>query len=287
MAPRISSYMSSPVLAVRPTDTLAYARNLMLKRDVGRLVVVDSDERLVGIITLSDITEALVSRFPTRTIDTILVEEVMTRDPITIEATRSTKTAAQIMVKRRIGGLPVVDSGGSLLGIVTRSDVVRAFADKYRGKFTVGELMRRTYARAERGHSLYYISRLIQSDPAGKVIVVNESGKPIGVIAKRDLVFTRIDAALASSRGKDRYVKVKTTRRYADRMVSARVYITPIAEDIMTPDPIVARPSDDAATAAGLMVREGIGVLPVVDDDGSMLGVFSKIEVLTAFAYRA
>ncbi len=287
MAPRISSYMSTPVLAVRPTDTLAYARNLMLKRDVGRLVVVDSDERLAGIITLSDITEALVSRFPTRTIDTILVEEVMTRDPITIEATRSTKTAAQIMVKRRIGGLPVVDSGGSLLGIVTRSDVVRAFADKYRGKFTVGELMRRTYARAERGHSLYYISRLIQSDPAGKVIIVNEAGRPIGVIAKRDLVFTRIDATVAATRGKDRYVKVKTTRRYADRMVSARVYITPIAEDIMTPDPIVARPSDDAATAAGLMVREGIGVLPVVDEDGSMLGVFSKIEVLAAFAYRA
>ncbi|MCE4602857.1 MAG: CBS domain-containing protein [Desulfurococcales archaeon] len=287
MAPRISSYMSTPVLAVRPTDTLAYARNLMLKRDVGRLVVVDSDERLAGIITLSDITEALVSRFPTRTIDTILVEEVMTRDPITIEATRSTKTAAQIMVKRRIGGLPVVDSGGSLLGIVTRSDVVRAFADKYRGKFTVGELMRRTYARAERGHSLYYISRLIQSDPAGKVIIVNEAGRPIGVIAKRDLVFTRIDATVAATRGKDRYVKVKTTRRYAHRMVSARVYITPIAEDIMTPDPIVARPSDDAATAAGLMVREGIGVLPVVDEDGSMLGVFSKIEVLAAFAYRA
>lgn len=287
MAPRVSSYMSSPVLAVRPTDTLAYARNLMLKRDVGRLVVVDEEERLVGVITLSDITEALVSRFSTRTVDTILVEEVMTRDPITIEATRSMKTATQIMLKRRIGGLPVVDSGGSLLGIVTRSDIVRAFADRYRGKFTVGELMRRTFAKAERGHSLYYISKLLQSDPAGKVIIVNESGKPIGVIAKRDLVFTRIDTAIATVRGKDRYVKVKMTRRYSDKMVSARVYMTPIAEDIMTPDPIVARPGDDAATAAGLMISEGIGVLPVVDEDGSLLGVFSKIEVLSAFAHRA
>ncbi len=287
MAPRVSSYMSSPVLAVRPTDTLAYARNLMLKRGVGRLVVVDSEDNLVGIITLSDISEALVSRFPARTIDSILVEEVMTRDPVTIEASKSVKTAAQVMLKRRIGGLPVVDSSGSLMGIITRSDLVKAFADRYKGKYTVGELMRKTFAKAERGHSIYYISRLIQADPAGKVIIVDESNRPIGVIAKRDLVFTQIDAALASTRGKDRYVKVKTTRRYSDRMVSARVYITPIAEDIMTSDPIVARPGDDAANAASIMLSEGIGVLPVVGEEGEVQGVFSKIEVLGTLAYRS
>ncbi|MEB3774769.1 MAG: CBS domain-containing protein [Desulfurococcales archaeon] len=286
MAPRVSSYMSSPVLAVRPTDTLAYARNLMLKRGIGRLVVVGDDESLVGIITLSDISDALVNRFPSRTIDSMLVEEVMTPNPLTIEPTKSIKTAAQLMLKRRIGGIPVVEPGGGVVGIITRSDIVRAFADKYKGKYTVGEVMRMSFSKAQRGHSIYYVSRLIQADPAGKVVIVDEDNKPIGVITKRDLVFTDIDVMVASSRGKDRYVKVKTTRRYADKMISARIYITPIAEDIMTPDPIVARVNDDAATSAGIMINEGIGILPVVEDSGSIVGVFTKIEVLTAFVYK-
>jgi CBS domain-containing protein len=50
----------------------------------------------------------------------------------------------------------------------------------------------------------------------------------------------------------------------------------------MTPNPIVIRPDEDLAKAAEIMHREGIGILPVVDDYGNLLGVVSKIEILKA-----
>ncbi|MCE4598729.1 MAG: CBS domain-containing protein [Desulfurococcales archaeon] len=284
MAPRVSSYMTTPVVVVKPDDTLAHARNLMLKKDIGRLVVVDEAGRPIGVITISDIIRALVSKYMSRPIDTIMVEEAMTRDPITIESTRSLKTVAGLMLKYKIGGLPVVDSARKLIGIITRSDIVAAFSDKYRGKYKVGDIMRRTFAKAEKGHSLYYISRLIESDPAGKVIVVDENDKPIGIIAKRDIAFTHIDATLAASRGKDRFIKIKTKGLYADKIISARVYLVPIAEDIMSTDPIQVDPDFDAADAARIMNEEGIGILPVTDSEGKVIGVLSKIEILAVMA---
>ncbi len=276
--------MTTPVVVVKPDDTLAHARNLMLKKEIGRLVVVNENDNPIGVITISDIIRALISKYVSRPIDSILVEEVMTRSPITIEHTRSLKTVANLMLKYKIGGLPVVDSTKRLIGIITRSDMITAFSDKYHGKYRVGDIMRKTYAKAEKGHSLYYISRLIESDPAGKVVIVDEDGKPVGIIAKRDLAFTHIDATLTTTRGKDRFIKIKTKGLYADKIISARVYLVPIAEDIMSPDPIKVKPDIDAADAARIMNEEGIGILPVVDNEDRILGVFSKIEVVSVIA---
>ncbi len=282
MAPRISRYMTTPVLAVRPTDSLAYARNLMLKKGISRLIVVEDDMKLAGIITASDIAEALVFRYPKRTVDSIRVEEAMTKDVVSIEATRSVKTAAQLMLRNRIGGLPVLETG-SLAGIITRTDIVRAYADKSREKHRVEDVMRKATV-ANRGHSVFYIARLLYSDPSGKVIVVDSEGRPIGVIAKRDLLFTTITPEMAVAGGKDRHYKVKRRAVYSDKIVADRMYLVPLAENIMTPDPIVARPSDDLAHVASIMVSEGIGVLPVVDNDGSLLGVVTKQEILRVVA---
>ena len=136
MTARVSSYMSSPVIVVKPTDTLAYARNLMLSREVGRLVVVDDETRPVGVITITDIANALTTR-PESLLEEVLVRDVMSRDLKTIEYNKSVKTAAYMMLKYGVGGLPVVDESGELVGIITRSDLVRAFAERYKGLFKV------------------------------------------------------------------------------------------------------------------------------------------------------
>ena len=62
------------------------------------------------------------------------------------------------------------------------------------------------------------------------------------------------------------------------------IYTVPIAEDIMTPNPITVPMDMDASEAADIMVRERIGVLPVTDPIGRVRGVLTKIEVLEAVA---
>ncbi len=286
MAPRVSSYYNPEVYTVNPWESLAAARNKMIRYHVRRLVVVDEEQRPVGILTVSDIAEALLGRYQSRPLDTIRVDEVMTRDPVTIEITKSVKTAAKLMIKHRIGGLPVVSADGKLVGIITKTDIVRAFADKFKGKYKVEDFMRPAYAKANKGHSVFYLWRLIQLDPSGKIIVVDENNRPIGVITKWDLANVTVPAEMLAARGKDRYRRRKTRDRYRDKIVPYREYFVPLAESIMTPDPITVKPDMDAAEAARIMVEEGVGVLPVVGEDGSLLGIVTKREYLLAVATR-
>jgi CBS domain-containing protein len=90
---------------------------------------------LIGILTDRDIRLALPSRatsLSVREINHLLtkltVEEVMTRSVITIGPDRPARDAARLMLEHRIGALPVLDDG-HLIGIITETDIVRAFVD--------------------------------------------------------------------------------------------------------------------------------------------------------------
>jgi len=273
--------MSSPVITVSLYDSAAHARRLMLKHGVSRLVVVDDEGRLAGVLTISDLVEAIAERLVSRGLEAILVKEIYTPDPITIEATRSIKTAAQVMLRHKIGCLPVVDFNGDLVGIITRTDLTRAYAERYKGEYKAHEVMRRDFARARRDHSIFYIMKLIMLDPSGKVIV-EDNERPVGVIAKRDIAFLTLPRSIIMRRSKGRILKTKVVDLIKEKVVSLRMYLAPLAEDVMTENPITANLDTDLADIAETMVREGIGVVPIVDNASRLQGVVSKLEILEA-----
>lgn len=278
---RVSTYMTSPVIVVRPSDTLAHARNLFLERGVSRLVVVNDEYKPIGVITISDLTRMMLMGLE-RGLDEILVREVMSKPPIVINETKTVKTASRLMLKHKIGGLPVVDNDGVLTGIITRTDLLKAFAERYDGRYTVGEMMRKSFPVARRNHSIYYVSKLIESDASGKVVVIDDEGRPIGVVTKRDIAF--MELALLSKRGKEGYRKVKSIHPSKETPLATRFYLVPLVEEVMSENVITARPSDDAANAARVMLEKEIGCLPVVDDYGRAIGLLTKIEILYVLA---
>jgi acetoin utilization protein AcuB len=115
----VQNWMSSPVLSVPPEDPAEAARALMARKKVRRLPVM-AGPRLVGILTWSD----LQAPRP----DDACVADVMTRSPYTVEPGDTLEHAAQIMRERKVSGLPVVENG-ALVGILTESDVFRAFCE--------------------------------------------------------------------------------------------------------------------------------------------------------------
>lgn len=268
--------MTREVYTVTPDNTVAHARKLMLTHDISRLPVVEGT-MLKGIITITDIADALVRKYPNRPANSILVSEIMTRDVVTIEGTKSVKTAASLMLKHNIGGLPVVAPDGTLEGIITRTDLTRYFSEKMKGVSLVKEYMREVYAKARKEHSIFYVLRLMEIDATGKVLIL-DGDRLVGVITKRDIAFL---ATPISMHGTPKYVKIKKPLVYKDRIGSTRIYLVPLAKDVMTPNPITVEPEEDLARAAEVMVREGIGVLPVVNGE-KVLGVVTKIEVLQA-----
>jgi acetoin utilization protein AcuB len=145
---RISAWMKHPVVTVKPRDSAQHAREVMEKHRINQLPVI-TDDRLVGIVTDRDLRDAFPSVFESAPSfrrqraqhetdpATIPVEDVMTRDVLSLAPGAFLADAARIMRRERIGAIPVLD-GQRLVGILTRSDVLDAFVELSERALTSG-----------------------------------------------------------------------------------------------------------------------------------------------------
>lgn len=126
---RVADWMSTPAIVAAPTLSLAAAQQLMDRRHVRRLPVVDAG-RLVGIVTRSDLraaqpSETTLSVYEWRALlEKLTVAETMTAAPLTVEPAAPVTDAAQLMLTHKISGLPVVRAG-QVVGVITESDLFR------------------------------------------------------------------------------------------------------------------------------------------------------------------
>jgi len=139
--------MTPDPLTVEAGMAVTDAARLMVDRGVGALPVVRGD-KLVGLVTEGDlIVKDIKLEYPTyvHLLDGFImyppsttkfehelkkavagtVGDVMTADPLTVQATASVEDVATLLVDRDVSRLPVLD-GAELVGIVTKSDVLRA-----------------------------------------------------------------------------------------------------------------------------------------------------------------
>ena len=129
---RVKEWMSVSPTTTGPKTSVSEARELM-RRKVIRHLLVTEGERLVGIITDRDIRLNLPSPATSLSVWEInyllarlTVGDVMTKAVITVGPERPIEEAARLILEHRIGALPVV-SDGQLTGILTETDLLRAF----------------------------------------------------------------------------------------------------------------------------------------------------------------
>jgi CBS domain-containing protein len=126
----IRQLMSTELITLKRKDKLFIADRIMALVPIRHMPVLDEQGKLVGILTRRDFFHgALVRAFghdaaaQKQALDAVLVEDVMTRDPITVAPDTTITEGAKLMRGRKVGCLPVVE-GGSLVGIVTEADFV-------------------------------------------------------------------------------------------------------------------------------------------------------------------
>ena len=130
----IESIATKNVITVRTSDSLLAASKLLREKGFRHLPVVDAEGRLAGMLTDRDIKRASASEATSLEIHELLylldkldVSKVMTKKPVSVTPQTAVSEAAALMVKHKIGCLPVVD-GGRLAGIVTETDLLRLLA---------------------------------------------------------------------------------------------------------------------------------------------------------------
>jgi acetoin utilization protein AcuB len=130
----VKNRMTADPVTVTPEDSLAHALRLTREHRIRHLPVVRNGE-LVGILSDRDIRTAMPSPIevadPERAtmLEHTPVERVMTSEVITAGPFDAVEDAAEQICSHRIGALPVVDAHGRLLGVITETDVVNAFAE--------------------------------------------------------------------------------------------------------------------------------------------------------------
>lgn len=276
---RVGDLMNSPVVVINGTDTLAHARKLMLREGVSRLVVVKGT-RPIGTITRRDIIRSLRNyKMRQRDFESILVSEVMRIPVTTIHEDAPVGEAARKMVSANIKGLPVINHNGDLLGIITKTDLTRYFAESVRGKYKVADLCQRdSLPTVNRSHTVYRVVDIMEELNTDRVIVVEEA-RPVGIITETDLSFIRPPRISNTF--------IKGFREESELVSSARLYLIPVAEDIMTPDPFSARLIEEASSAAETLIEKGIGGMPVIDNEGLLVGLITKFDFVKALTKEA
>ncbi len=116
----IRRWMTKDPVAVAPTGTLAEARRKMDEGHFRRIPVVEGG-RLVGIVTDRDLRQYIGQLEHTR-VDAVMTAPVMTARPDML-----LDQAARLMLDHKVGGLPVTE-GDRVIGIITSTDMLRAFA---------------------------------------------------------------------------------------------------------------------------------------------------------------
>ncbi|MCK5695693.1 MAG: CBS domain-containing protein [Desulfobacula sp.] len=129
----IKEWMSRSVIILESDKSLNEGLKLFETRVISMLPVLDKG-KLVGIVTDGDIKKASPSdattldKFEmTSLMDTVRIESIMATPVVTIRSDHTVDEAAAIMLSKGISGMPVLDSAGKMIGIITKSDIFRCF----------------------------------------------------------------------------------------------------------------------------------------------------------------
>ncbi len=128
---RVVDWMADSFASVEPGERLDLVDDVMQLGRIRHLPVTEGGA-LVGVVSQRDLLAAGLSR----TLDvgesdrrvflrSILVDDVMTRDPVTVLPDATLRQAARLLLRHKIGCLPVVTASGKLRGLLTETDLLR------------------------------------------------------------------------------------------------------------------------------------------------------------------
>lgn len=130
----VKDFMTRKVVYISPDTTIAHAADMMREQTLHRLPVIEND-KLVGLVTEGTIAEASPSKATSLSIyemnyllNKTKVKDVMIHDVITVSRYASLEDATYLMLKNKVGILPVVDNE-QVYGVITDRDIFKAFLE--------------------------------------------------------------------------------------------------------------------------------------------------------------
>lgn len=298
----VRSIMRTEVTAVHPDTPLGEVLTLLLQRGYRSVPVVDATHHVVGILTDGDLlqrahlslrlglqplltAEALRNQLAELERQDLRVAAVMTQPVITVRADDTVRKAASLMVEHGLKRLPVVDAAGILVGWVSRLDILRRVAYHASGEngspkqpakgASVAELMDTAVPTVGPEATQEEVLAAMEMSRGQRVVVVDDQRRVLGILTDGDLLqrseLGKQPGFLARLRG---IVSGEASRPRAAGQIS-----TP-AKALMTTPVVTVQLDTPLIDALDQMLSARIKRLPVVDDQGRLVGLLGRASVL-------
>ncbi len=251
--------IAKKAITISASDTLSNARDIMLKHNISRVIVATSTKP-VGMISEKGVARYIYkeSSLP---LDRIKVSKVMRAPLLTINEDENIKSCAVRMLDYDVSSLVV---SGKEPSIITKSDLVRYFAENLAGRHLVKHFMTRKVLRISPSHSLHTAISVMIKNQVSRVLVTMDS-KLVGIVTSRDLM-PLTSFAEDDDNGSEGLAGLGHVM---------------LAKDVMK-KPLTVGIEADLAEAAKIMIEKKISGLPVVDAEGNLKGVVSKTDIVRA-----
>jgi acetoin utilization protein AcuB len=253
------------VVVASAEDDLALALRLMLAAGGRHLPIVDG-RTVVGVVTERDVLRRH-AEVGSQVASAEKVRKVMTQPPVVAWAHDDLETARRIMLDRGVGCLPVLGSRDEIVGIVTRSDLLRTDIGPDRGPAprpeTAGMLMRRAPLTASADDHLFDALARMELRGIRHLPVVDGEHRVIGMLSDRDVRTAVGNHRNGAPRGS-----------LGERLRALRV------SDVMSREPFVLQVDAPVAEVVKVFVDQKIGAVPIVGGELRLVGIISYVDVL-------
>jgi CBS domain-containing protein len=123
---RVQQLMTQNAVVCHPDHSLSWAAQQMWEKDIGVVVVVDSERRAIAMLTDRDVCMSALTTG--RTLSEIPVSQAMSKTLFGVRPDQPVEQAAQVMREQRVRRVPVLDNNGHLLGVLSQNDLVKEAA---------------------------------------------------------------------------------------------------------------------------------------------------------------
>ncbi len=313
-----SSALQRPVRDIMKTEMARVTKSAPLSKVVSSLIeggvkllpVVSDEQRVLGVITLGHLLthDQTFRRLDLRQVASTehlgqyvrqlftaekTAAEVMNEHPLVVKDDITLEVAAQRMISQHITRMPVVNGAGKLVGLLDQADILRYYTDLPRVSEmglgeegmkqvsrprTVGEALLSHVPHVALGTPLSEVLQRVQATPLRRVIVIDENGKAVGVIADLDILASR---GLAVRRNPILALAGRFQLHIPEDLFRRRSSSGPLtAQEVMRPRLFSVTPATPLAEAVHLMLAHRIKRLVVVDESGKPLGLVGRQQLL-------
>lgn len=290
---------------ITPERPASEAAQLLLSSIFTGLPVVDQQDRPIGILTQGDLIHrgrlpirlGLLAETEQEGIGAVMhalaqkqVAELMTQPVITLTEEQPLLEAVDLMLSNQLKRLPVVGKEGQLVGMLSRLDILttvlretpdwgafQAQAINVANRRCVGDITRRDTYTVLPETTVETILQLISRNDIQQVAVVDAEGSLVGMIADSDLLrsFLPKQAGLHAL-----LTKLSQALHHPEGSQDPRLSTTTTAREIMHTNMQTIQEQASIEDAIGLMIKQRLKRLPVVDDQGRFQGMISRDSLL-------